>query len=375
MRQPRPARRPPGSPLALAAVALQAIACARGATPDGGRPADAGDAGDLVVETVASGLEVPWELRFLPDGTLLATERPGRLVRVRPDTGAVDVVATFDVTTGGERGLMGLALHPDFPDTPALYVCYTRGDENRISRLTWTGDDAEDEEVLLGGIPAAPIHDGCRLGFGPDGLLYATTGDAGDAARAQDPESLNGKVLRLTPGGEVPADNPRPGSYVFTLGHRNPQGLDFQPGTGRPYVTEHGPNVNDEVNRLEAGGNYGWPEVGGAPGDPRYVDAVYAWSPTIAPAGAVFYAGDALPAFTGAFLLVTLKEQDLRRLVPADDAFTAVASETIYLDEALGRLRALRVGPDGWLYLSTSNRDGRGRPDASDDRIVRIRAR
>jgi glucose/arabinose dehydrogenase len=173
--------------------------------------------------------------------------------------------------------------------------------------------------------------------------------------------------------GSVPADNPFAGSYVYSLGHRNPQGMDWHPVTKDLFVSEHGPSTNDEVNRVLAGKNYGWPTYEGAPGISGFEDSIYAWTPTIAPAGSVFYARSEIPGWFGSFLVLTLKEADLRRLTPGDASFTTVAGEDTLLDNQLGRLRAIRVGPDGWLYIGNSERDGRGSPGADDDQIVRIR--
>ena len=336
--------------------------------------APAGEA-DLTVDTVATDLEVVWEIRFLPSGDLLVTERPGRLTRVAIADGAQTVLATLPVTTGGETGLMGLALDPDFETNGHVYVCYSYrsgGVMNRVSRLTVSGETAGDEMILLDAIPGASNHDGCRLGFGPDDKLYVTTGDGAVPDRAQDPSSLNGKVLRMNADGSVPADNPFPDSLVYTLGHRNPQGLDWH-RTGVLFVSEHGPSANDEINRLQSGLNYGWPTYGGAPGVDGYEDSVYAWTPTIAPAGGVFYDRTEIRGWRGSYLLVTLKEADLRRLTASDADFTTVDDETILFDGDWGRLRAIRVGPDGWIYIGTSARDGRGSPGPDDDRILRIR--
>lgn len=326
------------------------------------------------------GLEVPWDMRFLPDGDLLVTERRGRILRADPGTGQTSTIATLPVAAQGESGLLGLALDPSYPAEPFIYITYTHlrngGLVNRVSRLRYdpAGTQATGETVLLDGIPGGAIHDGSRLTFGPDGALYVTTGDSGRGELAPDLGSPAGKVLRMDRDGRPLPDNPFPGSLVFTYGHRNPQGLDTHPDTGVLFVTEHGPNENDELNRLQAGGEYGWPSVTGRAGIPGLVDPIAAWTPTIAPAGATFYNADLIPGWRGSFLFVTLKEQDLRRLTPADAEFTTVHSEEILFDGAYGRLRAIRVGPDGSLYISTSNRDGRGSLPGS-DRILRISPR
>jgi glucose/arabinose dehydrogenase len=343
--------------------------------------------------TVVEGLRIPWELRFLPDGRLLITEREGRVVMADVGSGAVTEVGRIEVRARGEGGLMGLALDPDFPRTPDIYVSFTHAQEgdtrNRVSRFTLSGLDTAapslgSETVLLDGIPAGSNHNGSRVAFGPDGYLWVTTGDSGDGDLAQEMNSLAGKVLRMTREGEPAPDNPYldesyPFSLIYTLGHRNPQGLAFHPDTGVAYVTEHGPNDNDEVNRLQAGGNYGWPDLRGVAGEQGFVDPLMTWSPTIAPAGAVFYTGDLLGALKGNFVFVTLKESDVRTLAPAGGSggagggdFVAVAGEETLFDDEFGRLRPIAQGPDGALYIGTSNYDGRGNPQPGDDRILRI---
>ena len=231
--------------------------------------------GGLGVETVVSGLEIPWDLAFTPDGRILITERTGRIRVVQDGALQETPYATIDVFHRSEAGLMGIALHPDFTSNGYLYVCYTyregRAIYNRIARLTDRGDRADGHHVVLDHIPGATRHDGCRIRFGPDGYLYATTGDATDPGLSQDLDSLAGKVLRLADDGSVPPDNPFSGSPVYTWGHRNPQGLDWHPVTGDLFITEHGPDRDDEVNILAPGQNYGWPEVTGAAGDSRYV--------------------------------------------------------------------------------------------------------
>lgn len=347
-----------------------------GPTATAGAPATEGD---LTVTPVATGLEVLWELRFLPSGDLLVTERPGRIRLIPAGGGEPTVVATLPVAAVGEGGLMGLDLDPDFPERPYLYVFYTYqsgdGVRNRISRLTYANGRAGEEQALVEDIPGAGNHDGGRLAFGPDGYLWAGTGDAAEPSSAQDPASLAGKVLRMDHDGRPAADNPDPDSLVFTLGHRNPQGIDWQPGSNVPFITEHGPSDNDEVNPLQAGGNYGWPDLRGKAGRAGFVDPIITWSPTIAPAGAAFYDADLIPGWRGSFLFATLKDQTLHRLVPADEGFRQVAEDVRLFDGQYGRLRAVRVGPDGAVYLLTSNHDGRGNPAPDDDRVLRVAPR
>lgn len=339
--------------------------------------------GEVRVETVAGGLVVPWSLAFAPDGRLFVSERPGRIRVVAG--GRLDPIpwATLPVTATGESGLMGLAVGPDFATDPWVYVCYTALDggamRNRITRLRDAGGRGTSEQVLLDGIRAAAIHDGCRLAFGPDGNLYATTGDAAERDRAQDLSSLNGKILRLRPDGAIPADNPfGRGSPVYSLGHRNPQGLAFDPHSGALFATEHGPSgesglgAYDEVNVILPGGNYGWPNAVGAPGVEPYRDPLLTYPErAVPPAGSTFYSADRIRPWTGDFFFTSLGARHLQRVVLDTSRQRVVAIERLF-DGVYGRLRDVVAGPDGALYVSTSNRDGRGSPAPDDDRILRI---
>ncbi len=336
------------------------------------------------VAVVASNLEVPWALAFSqnlpgvgPGNYLLFTERPGRVRLIADGRLQSEPVATLPVTTVGEAGLLGLALDPDFAANGYLYVMYTHradfGLRNRISRLTLHGTRAGDEKVLLDDIPGAAIHDGGGLAFGPDGKLYATTGDAAQGSLAQDLSSPAGKVLRLNPDGSMPTDNPFAGSPVFTYGHRNSEGLAWHPRSGQPFVVEHGPAAHDEVNRLSAGSNYGWPHAVGMARDARFVDPVHeSGSQTWAPAGAAFYAGGQSPQWEDNLFFGALRGRHLHRLALGGHEATQVIAEEGLFGGEYGRIRAVAVGPEGALYFSTSNRDGRGQPAADDDRILRL---
>jgi glucose/arabinose dehydrogenase len=329
----------------------------------------------VTVETVATGLAVPWALAFAPDGRLFFTERGGQ-VRVIEESGlAPEPVAVLPVASVGESGLMGLALDPSFDQNGFLYVMYTHaglgGLRNRVSRLRVTGNRAGGEQVILGDIPGAAIHDGGRLRFGPDGKLYVTTGDASDPEQAQSRESLAGKILRLNGDGSIPYDNPFPGSLVYSLGHRNPQGLDWRPGSGQLFATEHGPTGNDEVNRIEAGANYGWPSIQGREQASGMTSPLATFSPAVAPSGASFYNSDLISEWKGSFFFATLRGRHLHRMVFTGDGSGVALSERLF-EGRFGRLRDVVAGPDGVLYVATNNRDGRGDPGVEDDRILRI---
>jgi len=333
------------------------------------------------LEVVATDLDVPWELVFLPDGDLLVTERPGHLVRLGPDGTVRWRTQVPGVRAQGEGGLLGLVLVPGFADEGEVVIYLTAEGENRVERWRLDADgELSHRRVLLDGIPAASFHDGGRLAVGPEGLLWVTTGDAGEPGSAQDLSSLAGKVLRMTLEGDAAPGNPS-GSRVFTSGHRNAQGLAWDTD-GTAWVSEHGPSGvssgHDEINRLEPGGNYGWPQVRGdetAPG--TLPPALHSGEATWAPSGAVIHAG--------ALWFGGLRGQALYELpwlelpgaaLPGDEpgrTDQALAGALrVHLFEDLGRIRQVRAGPEGHLWILTGNRDGRGRPGEEDDRILRV---
>jgi glucose/arabinose dehydrogenase len=326
-------------------------------------------------DTVVSNLEIPWALAFAPDGRLFIAERPGRVRIVDLAASRSELALTLDdVFRQGEAGLLGLALAPDFAATRVLFLYYTaaagNGAVNRIVRYREVGGQLGERAVILDNIPAATIHDGGRLRFGPDGLLYATAGDAANASLAQDPASLAGKFLRLDRDGRTPAGNPF-GSPVFSWGHRNPQGFDWHPATREIWATEHGNSGNDEINVVRPGVNYGWPTIEGGQTFPNMEAPVTSFSPAIAPSGAAFYQGARFPAFAGNFFAATLRGTHLLRLVVDGQARRITRQERL-LDGTFGRLRDVVVGPDGNIYISTNNRDGRGSPVSADDRVIRL---
>ena len=346
---------------------------------------------DIRVEAWVTGLEAPWSLVFLPDGRALVSEPPGRIRLIQNGHLEKSPYAVFETTRGasgdgdfflnlfarGEGGLMGLAVHPKFPTEPYIYAMYTwrgaRGVRNRIVRLVDRGAHGVFDKIVLGGVPGALFHNGGRIAFGPDGMLYATTGEIFEMHMAQDLKAFGGKVLRIDPGGGIPSDNPFPNSPVWSYGHRNPQGLAWHPETGALYQSEHGPSgevgfgAHDEINIIEEGRNYGWPRIVGAPGRAPYVDPIAMWPNTsVPPAGMTFH--------KGALYVATLRSEALIRL--RIEGRRVLSIERLFAgdeyDGVLGRLRDAVDGPDGHLYVLTSNRDGRGSPRPGDDKILRM---
>lgn len=332
----------------------------------------------LRAEEVVGGLEVPWALAFLPDGGFLVSERPGRIRLVRG--GRASLYAELSVYARGESGLLGIALHPRFPQEPYLYAYRTveeGGLRNQVVRLRHQGERGVLERVVLDGIPARAhgLHSGGRIAFGPDGMLYVTTGEVYERELAQDLTSLGGKILRITPEGAPAPGNPflgRSGARpeIYSYGHRNPQGLAWHPETGELFSSEHGPSGeqgfgHDEVNLILPGGNYGWPRVVGRGNDPRYQDPLYLWPQGFPPGNLAFW--------RGALYVAGLRGEALLRLVLEGEKghWRVVRVETAL--SAYGRLREVQLGPDGALWVTTSNRDGRGRVRSNDDKVLRLR--
>jgi glucose/arabinose dehydrogenase len=324
------------------------------------------------IQVVASNLEVPWAMDFA-DGKIFFTERVGKVRLIENGKLVEEPVFTKDVATTGEAGMLGLALDPNFSENSYIYLYYTYVDErgnlwNRVVRLI-KSQGVYGEEILIDRVPAASIHDGGRVKFGPDGKLYVTTGDSADPGLSQDLSSLAGKILRINPDGSIPSDNPFPDSPIYSYGHRNPQGLAWHPVTNELYATEHGPVGNDEVNVISAGKNYGWPvkqcsgTTGSITGD--YVDAILCYQVSVAPSGASFYSSDILP-YRNHLFFGTLRGEHVEHVILDGDA-----RQENFL-EGFGRVRDIIEGNDGYLYIATSNRDGRGVPAADDDKILRI---
>ncbi|MGZ4610407.1 MAG: PQQ-dependent sugar dehydrogenase [Actinomycetes bacterium] len=344
-----PASTPPASPgSSPAAPTSPAAAGSRVLTPSDGT-------------VIATGLEVPWGLAFLPDGSALVSERDSALVKHVTPGGSVRTVGKVTGVDGsGEGGLLGLALSPSYAKDRLLYAYFTRGAENVIARMTYDGTSLGGQQVIFGGIPAGPIHNGGRIAFGPDGLLYVGTGEAGRRDPAQDKGDLGGKILRLTPDGKPAPGNPF-GSAVYSLGHRNVQGLAWDV-RGQLWASEFGQNTWDELNRIVKGGNYGWPVVEGRAGQRRFIDPVRQWRTDEASPSGIAIAGNAV-------YMAALRGARLWQIpIPGGRAGAPKA----YLSGQYGRLRTVGVAPDGSLWVMTSNRDGRGSPRQGDDRIIRL---
>lgn len=343
-----------------------------------------GPTGTVAVKTevVASGLEVPWGMAVLPDGAILVTERPGRIRRVENGNVLPDPVATIAVGGSDEGGLLGLELHPDFATNRQFYIYLTAsaGDatENRVERwvLTADGKTATKDRDIFTGIPAAKFHDGGRIRFGPDGMLYIGTGDARSTPNSQDPATPSGKLLRVTPDGDIPSDNPFPGSAVFLLGIRNTQGFDWRDNETL-YVTDHGPSGEllrsnyDEVTVAKAGDNLGWADIYKCEVKDGMLAPSITWATAAPPGGAAVYRGDAIPEWRGDLLIGTLKSMHLQR-VRFKQGSSDVELHEVYFQGSHGRLREVRMGTDGHLYLTTSNCDGRGSCGADKDQILRV---
>jgi glucose/arabinose dehydrogenase len=312
---------------------------------------------------VADSFTSPWGLAFLPDRTALVSERDtGRIKRVTAD-GSVRTVGTVPgVDPGGEGGLMGLAVARDFARAPWVYAYFTATDDNRIVRMRYEGGRLGAPQMLVTGIPKAGIHNGGRLVFGPDGMLYAGTGEAGDRPLSQDRDSLGGKILRMTPDGKPPGDNPFRGSLVYSLGHRNVQGLAFDP-QGRLWASEFGQRTWDELNLIQPGRNYGWPEAEGREGPDRYVQPLAQWPTDDASPSGIAIA-------EGSVWMAALRGARLWR-IPLRGG-TTVGTPAAFFSDEYGRLRTVEPAPDGSLWLITSNTDGRGSPRRGDDRILRV---
>lgn len=352
----------------------------------------------MQTRTVAAGLNVPWDIEWGTDNYLWLTERPGHVSRLDPETGALSRILTIpEVFHDGEAkpGLLGLALHPNFCDSPFVFLAYTylpTGNPaliyERLARYTYDqqGDTLLDPVVLIDSIEASFDHAGSRLVIARDRTIFMTTGDADKVWWTQDPARTHGKILRIGIDGTAPRDNPWadkawPGCLVWSVGHRNPQGLAFGPDSIL-YASEHGPWNDDEVNIVTPGSNYGWPNVTGycdSPSERAFCDTVsvaepiLAWTPTIAPGGLAYYPHSAIPEWEGSLLSAVMKDQRLLQIRLKGDGME-VDTVRPYFAYEFGRLRDVCVAPDGRVFLATSNRDGFGLIREGDDRVIEVRS-
>jgi glucose/arabinose dehydrogenase len=348
--------------LSVAAFALVACAPPSPASPSPTLAAESRSISPGRMTTVAEGLDAPWSIAFSGSAALISERDTARIVEIS-DEGDLHVIGVIDgVEPRGEGGLLGIAVHEG-----DLYAYSTAADGNRVQRFVLTGAAGSREmgesETILTGLPAAGNHNGGRIAFGPDGMLYVTVGDAGDREDAQDLGSLAGKILRITPDGDVPEDNPFEGSPVYSLGHRNPQGLAWDED-GTLYASEFGQDTWDELNVIEPGGDYGWPTVEGIADREDFIDPVQQWAPDIASPSGIAVA-------SGSVFIANLRGERLRE-VPLSDLGVSGDSFAEDTDDGLGRLRDVVVAPDGALWVLTNNTDGRGDPREGDDRVVRI---
>ena len=326
--------------------------------------------GEMNIDVVVDGLNNPWEMIFAPNGDIYFTERDGRIWKIE-NFGEAKVIQTFPKSGAVEGGTLGLALHPEFEKNKKIFVYQTNLEleffQNKVYSFTVNDDSLTDEQIIIDDIPGAPWHDGGRIAFGPDEKLYITTGDAINPGLSQDLSSLAGKILRINPDGTIPDDNPFDSSPIYSYGHRNPQGITWD-NNGLLVSSEHGPSGemgygHDEINVIVKGKNYGWPKVVGDSSDDSYVNPIiHSGEQTWAPSGMVFYSSDKISSLEGKFLVGALRGQHLMVLDVADDG-SLISAEKMFEGD-FGRIRTAQIGPDGVLYLLTSNGDN--------DKIIRI---
>lgn len=345
----------------------------------------------MKVETLVENVEIVWSIVFAPDGRVFFAERPGRVRLI--ENGKLREKTFFtvpDISLSDEGGLMGMVLHPKFTENRFVYLAYTYRDEQnqqnvRVVRYRETGETLVEPKTIIEAIPASKYHAGTRLRFGPDSKLYITTGDATKQKRAQNLNSINGKTLRLNDDGSIPSDNPFVNQKdargeIWSYGHRNAQGMDFQPETGLMFQTEHGPSWidgvslfkrsgGDEVNIVERGKNYGWDKISHSMTKKDMETPIIEFSPAVAPGSGMFYRGNLFPEFKNNFFFGALKGESIIRLVM--DGRKIVSRDNL-LEKQYGRIREIAEAPDGSIWFSTSNRDGRGNAAKTDDRILRI---
>ncbi len=318
-----------------------------------------------VSSTVASNLAVPWGLAFLPDGRALVTQRDKGTISLIDGAKITEVGQIAETSPTSEGGLLGIAVSPDFATDATIFVYVTTTDDNQVLAMTYDGTSIGDVHPILAGIPNGSIHDGGRLAFGPDGFLYVSTGETGNGDLAQDRGSLGGKILRITAAGDPAPGNPDPKSPIWTLGHRNVQGLAFD-DQDRLWASEFGSDVWDEVNLIQRGRNYGWPAAEGNANLEGYTDPYVQWHPEDASPSGVAYAD-------GALWVASLRGNRLWEVPITEQG--RLGQPTAHFVGEFGRLRNVTAAPDGSLWLGTSNQDGRGSPAPNDDRIFRVTIR
>ncbi|WP_224408876.1 PQQ-dependent sugar dehydrogenase [Oscillatoria salina] len=344
-----------------------------------------GSPGQVAVqaEEVVSGLEIPWGILFISATDMLVTERPGRIRLVQNGQLQSEPVAIVPVTARGEGGLLDIVPHPEFASNRLFYIYYTAdrngSSVNLVERWQLSPDNtsASPDKIIVDNIPVARFHNGGRLRFGPEGMLYIGTGDARNPQSSQEVSSLAGKILRVTPEGEVPEDNPFPGNPAYIIGIRNTQGFDWlDPST--LVITDHGPSGelgrtgHDEVSVASAGANLGWPPIYGCQDREGMIPPSLTWDEAVPPGGAAIYTGDAIPEWRGSLLMGVLGARHLHRVTFEPQSPAQVQSHEVYFQNEFGRLREVIMGPDGELYVTTSNCDGRGNCPPDKDKILRI---
>jgi glucose/arabinose dehydrogenase len=334
---------------------------------------------EVKVEVVANNLTIPWSIDWLPDGTILFTERNGDLRIIQH--GVLLEEPLLSLSVGGvEGGMLGITVDPDYSKNNYIYLYYTYNEllttKNKLVRYQFSDGILVEDKILIDGIPGGPFHDGGRIQFGPDGKLYVTTGEAGNPDLSQDLNSLGGKILRINSDGSIPDDNPWKNSPIYSIGHRNPQGIDWDE-SGNLFATEHGPSgwrgvAHDEVNQIIAGKNYGWPDIIGDEKKENLENPIlHSGKDTWAPSGAEFYYGDKIPQWNGKYFVAALRGSHLH-MIEFDLQNNSVTSHEKLFQDEFGRLRDVQTGPDGFLYILTSNQDGRGTPKTNDDKILKI---
>jgi glucose/arabinose dehydrogenase len=345
----------------------------------GGKPKNDLAPGSIAVKdsVLVKGLNYPWEILWGPDNFIWMTEREGKISRVNPTTGSVNLVYTITETvSNNEGGLLGMVLHPEFLSKPQVFVAYdyNKGDDylEKIVRFTYNGNTLINPVTIIDNIAAASNHDGCRLLISPDQKLFITTGDATDQTNPQNRNSLNGKILRLNLDGTIPADNPVAENPYWSFGHRNPQGLVF--ANNILYSSEHGPDTDDEINIIEKGRNYGWPDVRGfcnEPGEKKFCAAnnvkepIKAWTPTAAVCGLDYYNNNLIPQWKNSLLMVALKNARLYQM-KLDGNHTMITETNEYFTNVYGRMRDVCISPEGKIYICTSN-------GGNNDKIIEIK--